>query len=204
MATILTLLVLAFLIGSVPFAVVVSRIMGLDDPRNYGSGNPGATNVLRTGNKLAALLTLLGDAAKGGLVVWATVKFAPALQLTGRDLALIALAVFLGHVFSVFLGFKGGKGVATAAGVLFGIHPLVGAATLIVWIATAFASRYSSLGAVVAAVAAPIITWLITSDINWMLCAAAMAVILVWRHAENIKRLLNGTEGKIGKKSKAS
>lgn len=204
MATILTLLVLAFLIGSIPFAVVVTRAMGLDDPRKYGSGNPGATNVLRTGNKLAALLTLLGDAAKGGLVVWAATNAATTFHLTGTHLALIAMAVFLGHVFSIFLRFKGGKGVATAAGVLFGIHPLVGAMTLIVWLATAFASRYSSLGAIIAALAAPVITWLITGETYWTLCAAAMAAILIWRHAENIRRLLNGTEGRIGKKSKTS
>lgn len=204
MPMILTLLVIAFLIGSIPFAVVVSRSMGLDDPRSYGSGNPGATNVLRSGNKWAAVLTLLGDAAKGGLVVWAARHFAADLNLAGQHLAGIALAVFLGHVFSVFLKFKGGKGVATAAGVLFGIHPLLGAATLAVWIVVALTSRYSSAAALAAAVAAPTLGWFITHSTDWTAAAAGMAAVLIWRHKENITRLLNGTEGKIGKKSKPS
>jgi glycerol-3-phosphate acyltransferase PlsY len=203
MSLILPLLLAAYLIGSIPFAVVVSRAMGLSDPRSFGSGNPGATNVLRSGNKTAALLTLLGDAAKGGLVVWAARAFAPELGLNGTNLSMIAVAVFLGHVFSIFLRGKGGKGVATAAGVLLGIQPLLGGAVLLVWLATAAISRYSSAAAVVAAVAAPALTRWITGSETWTIGVMAMVIVLIWRHKDNISRLLKGQESKIGSKKKA-
>ncbi|MEN3110136.1 glycerol-3-phosphate 1-O-acyltransferase PlsY [Uliginosibacterium paludis] len=204
MSLILPLLVLAYLIGSIPFAVVVSKAMGLSDPRSFGSGNPGATNVLRSGNKKAALLTLIGDAAKGGLVVWAARAFAGDLGLQAMDLAWIAVAVFLGHVFSVFLRGKGGKGVATAAGVLIGIHPGLGGAVLLVWIATAALSRYSSLAAIVAAISAPALTQWITGAEHWTIAAMVMTIVLIWRHKENISRLLKGQESKIGSKKKSA
>ncbi|GAB2902018.1 glycerol-3-phosphate 1-O-acyltransferase PlsY [Uliginosibacterium flavum] len=204
MSLILPLLLAAYLIGSIPFAVVVSRAMGLSDPRSFGSGNPGATNVLRSGNKTAALLTLLGDAAKGGLVVWAARAFAPELKLDGTALALIAVAVFLGHVFSVFLRGKGGKGVATAAGVLLGINPLLGGAVLLVWLATALISRYSSAAAVTAAIAAPALTRWITGSEYWTVGVMAMVTVLIWRHKDNIRRLLKGEESKIGSKKVAA
>lgn len=202
MSLILPLLFLAYLIGSIPFAVVVSKAMGLSDPRSFGSGNPGATNVLRSGNKKAALLTLIGDAAKGGLVVWAARAFAPELGLQPMDLAWIAIAVFLGHVFSIFLRGQGGKGVATAAGVLLGINPLLGGAVLLVWIATAAISRYSSLAALVAAVAAPALASWITGAEHWTIAAMVMSVILIWRHKANITRLVRGEESRIGSKKK--
>lgn len=200
MSLILPLLIAAYLIGSIPFAVVVSRAMGLSDPRSFGSGNPGATNVLRSGNKTAALLTLLGDAAKGGLVVWAARVFAPELTLSAGQLGLIAIAVFLGHVFSVFLRGKGGKGVATAAGVLLGIDLLLGGAVLLVWLATAAISRYSSLAAVIAALAAPLLTRGITGSAQWTAAVTIMVTVLLWRHKDNILRLIKGQESKIGKK----
>jgi len=202
MSLILPLLLIAYLIGSIPFAVVVSKAMGLSDPRSFGSGNPGATNVLRSGNKLAALLTLIGDAAKGGLLVWAARAFSVELGLQAMDLAWIAVAVFLGHVFSIFLRGKGGKGVATAAGVLLGINPLLGGAVLLVWIATAAISRYSSLAAVVAAILAPALTQGITGAEHWTVAVTIMVVVLIWRHKENIVRLMKGSESRIGSKKK--
>lgn len=198
MSLILPLLLVAYLIGSIPFAIVVSRIMGLTDPRSFGSGNPGATNVLRSGNKTAALLTLIGDLAKGGLVVWAARTFAPRLGLEAADLAMLAVAVFLGHVFSIFLRGKGGKGVATAAGVLLGIDPVLGGTVLLVWLVTAATTRYSSAAAVVAAVAAPALTFGLTHSDNWTIAVTTMVVVLIWRHKANIVRLLAGTESKIG------
>lgn len=200
MAKILPLLALAYLIGSIPFAALVSKLMGLSDPRSFGSGNPGATNVLRSGNKLAALLTLLGDAAKGWLVVWLARAFADQLGISASEQAAMALAVFLGHVFSVFLGFKGGKGVATAAGVLLGISPFLGVSILGIWISVAAISRYSSAAALTAAVAAPSLAFYFTDTPAWVISCALMSAVLVWRHKANIQRLITGTEGKIGKK----
>lgn len=204
MSLILPLLAAAYLIGSIPFAVVVSRVMGLSDPRSFGSGNPGATNVLRSGSKLAALLTLIGDAAKGGLVVWAARVFGPQYGLDGSALAMVAVAAFLGHVFSIFLRGKGGKGVATAAGVLLGISPALGGAVIGVWLAVAVISRYSSAAAVTAAVAAPGLTrWLTGSD-DWTMAVIVMVVVLIWRHKANITRLISGQEDKIGQKKKTA
>ncbi len=188
------LVALAYLIGSLPFAVIVSRAFGLADPRSFGSGNPGATNVLRSGNKLAALLTLLGDGAKGWLAVWA----ARALNVDAADVGWVALAVFCGHVFSVFLRFKGGKGVATAAGVMLGLNPWLGLSALAAWLAVAVTTRYSSLAAIVAALAAPAIGWFMLDARSQAIALAAIAVIVVWRHQSNIAKLLAGQESRIG------
>ena len=195
--------VLAYLIGSVSFAVVVSRVMGLSDPRSYGSHNPGATNVLRSGNKLAALLTLLLDGVKGWLPVYAVVQFGAAYGLGQGSVALVALAAFLGHVWPVFFRFQGGKGVATAAGVLFGINPFLGLATFATWLIVAFFSRYSSLAALASAVFAPAyyflghrLVWY--ADDFVLLATVVMSAILVWRHQSNIVKLMRGEESRIG------
>ena len=195
--------VLAYLIGSVSFAVVVSRVMGLSDPRSYGSHNPGATNVLRSGNKLAALLTLLLDGVKGWLPVYAVVQFGAAYGLGQGSVALVALAAFAGHVWPVFFRFQGGKGVATAAGVLFGIEPLLGLATFATWLIVAFFSRYSSLAALASAVFAPAYYFL-GHRVAWyaddfvLLATVVMSAILVWRHQGNIAKLMRGEESRIG------
>ena len=196
------LLVAAYLIGSVSFAVVVSRIFGMADPRSYGSGNPGATNVLRSGNKLAAALTLLGDGFKGWLAVMVTQIVAPSLGLGSMAAPAAGLAAFLGHLFPVFLAFRGGKGVATAAGVLLGASNWLGLSVLGVWLGVAFTLRYSSLAALCAALAAPGLAFLLGLDANWVLSISAMSGLLLWRHKDNIKRLLAGEESRIGSKKK--
>lgn len=196
-AQLLTLLA-AYLIGSVSFAVVVSRVMGLADPRTYGSGNPGATNVLRTGNRLAALLTLLGDALKGVLAVLVARGVAPSLGLDEHTVMLAGLAAFIGHLFPVFHRFQGGKGVATAAGVLLAVDPVVGGGTLATWLIIAFFFRYSSLAALVAAVFAPFWQVLLHGADQRALAVAVMGALLIWRHRVNIGRLLAGTESRIG------
>jgi glycerol-3-phosphate acyltransferase PlsY len=187
-----------YLIGSIPFAVVVSRVMGLEDPRSYGSGNPGATNVLRSGNKLAALLTLLGDAAKGFFAVWLALRLGASQDLA----AITALAVFLGHVFSAWLRFQGGKGVATAAGVLLAIDWRLGMAVLGLWLAVVVTTRYSSLGAIVGAVFAPAATWYLFGMGPYFLATLAMGAVLLWRHEGNIRKLLHGEERRIGEGKK--
>ncbi|MDR5834731.1 glycerol-3-phosphate 1-O-acyltransferase PlsY [Caballeronia sp. LZ034LL] len=200
--------VVSYLIGSISFAVVVSHAMGLADPRSYGSGNPGATNVLRTGNKKAAILTLIGDAFKGWLPVWVVVHFGagfgwdPALINTATALA--AIAVFLGHLYPVFFRFQGGKGVATAAGVLLAIHPVLGLATLLTWLIIAFFFRYSSLAALVAAVFAPFYQVFLFGPSRISLAVLAMSLLLIWRHRANISKLLAGQESRIGDKKKAA
>lgn len=204
----LLLIPLAYLIGSISFAVVVSKCMRLPDPHSYGSGNPGATNVLRTGNKLAAVLTLIGDALKGFFAVML------ARLLLGDDslssninswlLCGVVIAVFLGHLFPVFHGFKGGKGVATACGILFGINWILGLATLSTWIIVAGFMRYSSLAALAAAVFGPIYFVFL---FGFQPTAAALLVVcflLIWRHRSNIHNLMNGTESRIGSKKKAA
>lgn len=191
---------LGYLIGSLPFAVIVSRVFGLEDPRSYGSGNPGATNVLRSGNKKAAILTLVGDALKGFVAVLLARAMADRWGLNMQDIAIAGLFAFLGHVFSIFLRLRGGKGVATAAGVLFGMHLGVGALTLCVWLLTAAITRYSSASAIAAAVAAPALTALLIGDPSWIGVTCAMSAILLWRHKDNIARLLRGEESRIGKK----
>ncbi|MEY2790697.1 MAG: hypothetical protein RL295_861 [Pseudomonadota bacterium] len=194
----------AYLMGSLSFAVLVSRIMGLADPRSYGSQNPGATNVLRSGNKLAAALTLLLDGVKGWLPVWAVSQHGAVWGLGEGTLALAALAAFAGHVWPVFFRFKGGKGVATAAGVLFGIQPLLGFATLATWLIVAFFTRYSSLAALASAVFAPAyyflghrVVWYVDNRV--LLAAVVMSGILVWRHQANIAKLMRGEESRIGR-----
>lgn len=188
----------AYLLGSVPFAVVVSRAFGIADPRSYGSGNPGATNVLRSGNKIAAVLTLLGDALKG----WVAVFLAQGAGLSDTAVGLVALAVFFGHLFPVFLRFRGGKGVATAAGVLLALDWPIGLAVLATWLAVAFASRYSSLAAVVAAAAAPLYVGLSRPVGNELLVVGILALALIGKHWPNIQRLLAGQESRIGGKKK--
>jgi glycerol-3-phosphate acyltransferase PlsY len=202
MTNLLIAIIIAYLIGSIPFAVVVSKAMHLPDPRTYGSNNPGATNVLRSGSKLAAILTLLGDALKGWVAVILAMHFAPQFGLTETAIALVALFAFLGHVFPVWLQFKGGKGVATAAGVLLALKLWLGLAMLGVWIAVAVLFRYSSLSALVASVFAPIGSyyWLGFGPITW--AVIVMSVILIWRHEPNIRKLIAGTEGRIGEKKK--
>lgn len=191
---------LSYLLGSVSFAVLVSRGMGLADPRTYGSGNPGATNVLRSGNKAAAVLTLLGDAAKGWLAVFLVKTFAARYGLGDGTVALSAIAVFAGHLFPVFHAFKGGKGVATAAGVLLALDPWLGLATLVSWLLIAFFFRYSSLAALVASVFAPFWYGLTRGIDSIGLAVLAMSALLIWRHRQNIANLMAGKESRIGEK----
>jgi glycerol-3-phosphate acyltransferase PlsY len=175
--------------------------MGLADPRSYGSGNPGATNVLRSGNKAAALLTLAFDALKGYVPVLAALLLQERLNLGPFTIALVGLSAFLGHLWPVFFRFQGGKGVATAAGVLMALNPVLGAATLASWLLIAVFFRYSSLASLVAAVFAPFFQLLIWGMKPAMLCIVPMSLLLVWRHGANIRKLLAGTESKIGQKS---
>jgi len=193
----------AYLLGSISFAVVTSKVFGIADPRTYGSGNPGATNVLRSGKKAAAALTLLGDAAKGWLAVFLAIKFAPHDADGLLLVALGALAVFLGHVFPVFLKFKGGKGVATALGVLLALSAWMGLAVLATWLLMAVVFRYSSLSALVAAIATPIYAMLLQLRPELVLATAVMSMLLIWRHKSNIQNLMTGKESKIGSKSTA-
>jgi glycerol-3-phosphate acyltransferase PlsY len=193
--------VASYLVGSLSFAVLISRWMGLADPRSYGSGNPGATNVLRSGNKAAALLTLAFDALKGYVPVLAALLLQERLNLGPFTIALVGLAAFLGHLWPVFFRFQGGKGVATAAGVLMALNPVLGAATLASWLLIAVFFRYSSLASLVAAVFAPFFQLLIWGMKPAMLCIVPMSLLLVWRHGANIRKLLAGTESKIGQKS---
>ena len=191
METVLTVLA-AYCLGSISFAIVVSSLMRLPDPRSYGSKNPGATNVLRTGRKAAAALTLLGDAGKGWLAVWLAARL-------GGDVPAAGLAAFVGHLYPVFHRFKGGKGVATAAGVLFGFNPWLGLATVATWGVIAGFFRYSSLAALVAALLAPLYAWLLDSR-EPLVVVIAIGLLLIWRHRENIARLAAGTESRLGRK----
>lgn len=192
--------VCSYLIGSVSFAVVVSRVMGMADPRTYGSGNPGATNVLRSGNKTAAILTLLGDLLKGLVAVLAVKWLAARWGYGDGTVALAALAVFVGHLFPVFHRFQGGKGVATAAGVLMAIHPAIGGATLLTWLIIAFFFRLSSLAALVSAVFAPLWYGLLFGVDAIAMAIALMSALLIWRHRANIANLMAGRESRIGQK----
>ena len=195
----------AYLVGSLSFAVIVSQLMGLNDPRSYGSKNPGATNVLRSGSKKAAILTLLLDAFKGWLPVALVLAFGQPHGLGTGVAALAGLAAFLGHLYPVFFGFKGGKGVATAVGVVVGVNGLLALATVGTFAIVVYFSRYVSLASMVAAVFAPVF-YLFGDGVAWqaagaeVLCLAVMALLLVWRHRENINRLLAGTESKLGAK----
>ena len=199
--------VVAYLVGSLSFAVIVSRVMGLNDPRTYGSKNPGATNVLRSGSKPAAVATLLLDALKGWVPVVLVRWWGPAHGLEEGTMALVGLGAFLGHLFPVFFRFQGGKGVATALGVLLGVDGLLGLLTCGVWLAVALVFRFSSLASLMAAVSAPMI-YLLGDGGFWYaetpvtLALVMMAALLVWRHRENIQRLLAGTESKIGQKKR--
>jgi glycerol-3-phosphate acyltransferase PlsY len=185
-------IVAAYALGSISFAIVVSRLMRLPDPRSYGSKNPGATNVLRSGRKAAAVLTLLGDAGKGWLAVWLAARL-------GGDVPAAGLAVFVGHLYPVFHRFRGGKGVATAAGVLFGFSLWLGLAALATWIVIALFFRYSSLAALVAALLAPVYAWFLDSE-KLLLVVIAIGLLLIWRHRGNISRLAAGTESRLGQK----
>lgn len=197
-----------YLIGSLSFAVIVSRVMGLDDPRTYGSQNPGATNVLRSGNKKAAIATLLFDALKGYFPVLLVKLYGPAFGLDDQAVALVAISAFIGHLWPVFFAFKGGKGVATAAGVLFGVEPLLGLATMGTWVIVAFFFRYSSLAALAASLFAPAY-YLFGDQIAWqtsqaeLLAVMVMSALLLMRHKDNIARLVSGQESKIGAKKEA-
>ena len=197
--------VLAYALGSVSFAVLVSKVMGLNDPRTYGSKNPGATNVLRSGSKAAAIATLLLDAAKGGVPLVLIRMYGAPWGLESEALALVALGAFLGHLFPVYFRFQGGKGVATALGVLLGLDGVLGLATLATWLIVAFFLRYSSLAALVAALFAPVyyvlgdgIAW--RADMPVLLAVCVMSMLLIARHKANISRLINGTESRIGQK----
>ena len=200
--------VAAYLLGSLSFAVIVSRVMGLSDPRTYGSKNPGATNVLRSGSKAAAAVTLLFDALKGWLPVVLVRWFGAPYGLEEGTMALVGLAAFLGHLWPVFFRFEGGKGVATALGVLMGISGWLGLATLLTWVIIAFFFRYSSLASLVAAVFAPFF-YVLGGGVAWYTDArvgvaiAVMSGMLAWRHKENIQRLLQGKESRLGSKKKA-
>ena len=197
-----------YLLGSLSFAVIVSRVMGLDDPRTYGSQNPGATNVLRSGNKKAAIATLLFDALKGYFPVLLVKLYGPEFGLDDRAVALVAISAFIGHLWPVFFAFKGGKGVATAAGVLFGVEPLLGAAVLGTWLLMALVFRYSSLAALSASLLAPAY-YLMGHELVWtmseaeLLAVMAMSALLLMRHKDNIARLVSGQESKIGAKKEA-
>jgi glycerol-3-phosphate acyltransferase PlsY len=196
----------AYLVGSLSFAVIVSRVMGLDDPRTFGSKNPGATNVLRSGSKAAAVITLFLDAAKGWLPVALVKWFGPAYGLENGTLALVALAAFAGHLYPVFFRFVGGKGVATALGVLVGISGVLGLAVALTWAFMAYFFRYSSLASLTAALFSPAIYvmadgayWFVSKEI--VVAISIMSMLLIYRHAENIGRLAKGTESKLGKKA---
>ena len=194
--------VAAYLLGSISFAVITSKLFGIADPRTYGSKNPGATNVLRSGNKAAAIVTLIGDGAKGWLAVWLAMRFDQQLQIGDATIALVAIAVFLGHLWPVFFRFVGGKGVATALGVLLGLNPWLGLATFVTWLAVAFAFRYSSLAALIAALFAPFYYGLLFGFDPQLAAVFIMCVLLIFRHRNNISNLIAGKESRIGSKSK--
>ena len=197
--------VVAYLVGSLSFAVIVSRAMGLNDPRTFGSKNPGATNVLRSGSKAAAVVTLLLDAFKGWLPVMLVKWYGAPYGLGDGTMAMVGLAAFLGHLFPVFFRFAGGKGVATALGVLLATSWILGLATGVTWLVIAYFFRYSSLASLVAAVFAPVyyvfgdgVVWAMDKSI--VLSTTVMSLMLIWRHSENISRLVKGTESRLGKK----
>lgn len=195
----------AYVLGSLPFAIIVSRLMGLNDPRTFGSYNPGATNVLRSGNKKAAILTLLGDLLKGTVAVWLAQWVSSKFGLPTVVIAASAIAVFLGHVFPFTVGFKGGKGVATAIGILIAIQPVLAMACLFTWLIVAYTTRYSSLAAIVAAMMAPVYYLLIAGSIwpmnkTMAITIGILSILLLWRHQSNISRLLQGKENRMKKK----
>lgn len=194
----LIFVVAAYLLGSISFAVVTSKAFGMADPRTYGSGNPGATNVLRSGKKSAAALTLLGDAAKGWVAVALAMHYAPTDE---RLVAMVLMAVFLGHLFPIFLKFRGGKGVATALGVLLALNGWLGLAAFATWLAVALLFRLSSLAALMAAASAPVYAYEMNLPQEWVAASVVMSLLLIWRHKSNIQNLLAGRESRIGKKA---
>lgn len=189
----------SYLIGSISFAVVTSKLFKLPDPRTFGSKNPGATNVLRTGKKAAAALTLLGDAAKGWLAVFLALRFAPGFGLDDGTIAACVLAVFLGHVYPVFFGFHGGKGVATALGILLALNAWLGLALLATWLVVTLIWRISSLSALIAAGCAPFYAWFLLPSKTLFAGVVVVSLLLAWRHQSNIRNLLSGKESAIGK-----
>lgn len=193
----------AYLLGSISFAILVSRWMRLPDPRSYGSGNPGATNVLRTGKRGAAALTLLGDVGKGWLAVWLAALYAGGAAFSSTEAAVAAVAVFLGHLYPVFYRFQGGKGVATAAGVLLALNLWLGVGVVLTWAAIAACFRYSSLAALVAAVFAPLYAAWLFGLAPLLPAVLMLSLLLIWRHRVNIQRLVAGTESRIGHKRSA-
>jgi acyl phosphate:glycerol-3-phosphate acyltransferase len=186
----------AYLLGSIASAILICRLFSLSDPRSDGSGNPGATNVLRLHGKKAAILTLAGDVLKGVIPV----LLAKAVGSSELIIALCGLAAFLGHLFPIFFKFKGGKGVATLIGVLFATHWILGLAYIATWTVSALLFRYSSLSALIAAALTPVYSWFVLQDMNFLICHIIMVIILIWRHRSNIQNLIAGTEGKLGKK----
>lgn len=192
----ISIVLLAYLLGSIASAILVCKLFGLADPRTEGSGNPGATNVMRLHGKKAAILALAGDVLKGVIPV----LLAKAIVSSELIIALCGLAAFLGHLFPVFFKFKGGKGVATLIGILFATHWLLGLAYVVTWILTALLFRYSSLSALIAALLTPLYSWFILQNTDYLICHMLMATILIWRHQSNIRKLLAGTEDKIGQK----
>ncbi|MDE2003959.1 MAG: glycerol-3-phosphate 1-O-acyltransferase PlsY [Betaproteobacteria bacterium] len=199
MLTTIVIIIGAYLIGSISFAVVVSRLYGLPDPHAYGSGNPGATNVLRTGNKVAAALTLVGDGAKGFAAVFIVQRLAPALDAAAWTVAAASLGVFLGHLYPVFHRFMGGKGVATAAGIVFAWHWPLGLALAVVWLTMAFGFRISSLAALTTAILMPLGMFYVAGPAPVAWASVAIALLLYWRHRANIRQLLSGSERPIGR-----
>lgn len=191
----IALIILAYLFGSVSAAIITCKLMGLPDPRTQGSNNPGATNVLRIGGKKAAAITLFGDFLKGLVPV----LIGRLLEVEPAVLALIAMAAFLGHLYPVFFGFKGGKGVATGLGVILGLSWIVALAALVTWLVVAKVFKISSLAALIAAVLTPLYCWLLDPQLEYMLMLAVMSLLLIWRHRSNIRNLISGAEGKIGK-----
>lgn len=191
----------AYLIGSLSFAVIVSKYYGMDDPRTYGSGNPGATNVLRSGKKKAAALTLLGDALKGLVAVVLARYLQDALNLSDITIAAVAVAALVGHMWPLFFGFKGGKGVATALGVLLALSPATALVCAAIWLVMAFGFKVSSLAALAATVAAPLVAFWLMPYPSWAWATVAIAVLVLYRHKSNIQNLLQGKEGKIGDKA---
>jgi glycerol-3-phosphate acyltransferase PlsY len=189
----------AYLLGSISFAVVTSRMFGLPDPHSYGSRNPGATNVLRTGNRKAAILTLAGDGAKGGLAVLLAQSFGPALGVADWTVAAVALSVFIGHLFPVFHRFAGGKGVATAAGIVFALHWPLGLALGALWLVMAFGFKISSLAALTTAALLPPSAFYVFGNSPLAWATVAIAALLFWRHRTNIRQLLSGRETTIGR-----
>ena len=201
--TIIGFIILAYLLGSVSFAVIASWIFKLPDPRTFGSKNPGATNVLRSGNKAAAVLTLFGDAGKGWIAVILTQYLVPILELDDKVIAVVGLVVFLGHIWPIFLRFKGGRGVATALGVVLGLNLWSGLFAIITWTIVALIWRFSSLSALVAATLTPVYIWVFLGSKETTLVVLVISLLIIWRHKSNIANLIAGKETRIGKRDAA-